>query len=223
MNKERADSRHPLFRGLKSLSGPFGRFDVSGLPDRPGELFLEWFAGALREKISEPHAAVLSTADRDGRPDARVLILKDVQGETFYFASGMESRKGRQLQHNPHAALTFYWPPLGRQIRLRGAVTDTGAEEGAADFRRRPLEARAVAMTGRQSERLDSEARLEETLAAHRAELERDPEAAAPLWRLYALEIEEAEFWQADAGRKHTRVQYRLSGSGQWEHGLLWP
>ncbi len=221
--KGRADKRHPLLRGLKSLEGPFDRFDPSSLPAAPGELFLQWFEEALRNKVQEPHAATLSTVDPDGRPDARILILKDVHDDTFYFASGMESRKGQQLQRLPYAALTFYWPALGRQIRLRGRVSDTGVQEGAEDLRRRGTEARALAMLGRQSQQLDSEEQLEQALAEQREVLQSDPEAVTPLWRLWALELEEAEFWQADPDRRHTRIQYRLSGEGRWEHGLLWP
>lgn len=217
------DKRNPLFRGLKSLEGPFDPFETSALPDRPGELFLNWFEQALGEKAAEPHASTLSTVDEDGRPDARTLILKDVHGETFFFASGLESRKGRQLQQVPHAALTFYWPALGRQIRLRGSVTDTGAQEGADDLRRRGTEARALAMLGRQSEQLDSKAQLDQALAEQREILRQDADAVTPLWRLFALRLEEAEFWQADTDRKHTRVQYRLGENDVWEHGLLWP
>lgn len=221
--RNKQDNRNPLFRGLKSLEGPFGSFEPSSLPQKPGELFLAWFEEALRKKVTEPHAVTLSTVDEEGRPDARTLIVKDVHGETFYFASGMESRKGQQLQHQPYAALTFYWPSVGRQIRLRGRVCDTGTEQGAEDLRRRPVEARALAMIGRQSERLADREQLEQELAKQRHILEQDSEAGTPLWRLYAVELEEAEFWQADHDRKHTRVQYRLNGDGQWEHGLLWP
>ncbi|GGO02309.1 pyridoxamine 5'-phosphate oxidase [Saccharibacillus kuerlensis] len=223
MSADQSDNRNPLFRGLKALEGTFAAFDTSKIPQRPGELFLEWMALALQENVTEPHAVTLSTVDSEGRPDARVLVLKDVHGETFYFASGMESRKGQQLQHNSHAALTFYWPSLGRQIRLRGTVSDTGAEEGAEDLRRRPDEARAIAMTGRQSAPLDNERQLEQALAEYREQLVRDPEAVSPYWRLYAMQIFEAEFWQAHSGRKHTRLQYRLDEDGQWESGLLWP
>ncbi|WP_037288592.1 pyridoxine/pyridoxamine 5'-phosphate oxidase [Saccharibacillus sacchari] len=223
MSDTKKDNRNPLFRGLKSLTGSFDTFRTEHLPEKPGELFLQWFEDALRRQVTEPHAVTLSTVDGQGRPDARTLILKDVHGETFYFASSIESRKGMQLQEKPYAALTFYWPAVGRQIRLRGTAAETGEEEGADDFRRRPDEARAVAMIGRQSRPLDSREELEAKLTEQRGFLENHPEAAAPLWRLYALEIDEAEFWQADPGRKHTRVQYRLNEQGDWESGLLWP
>ncbi|MCQ4085529.1 pyridoxal 5'-phosphate synthase [Saccharibacillus sp. JS10] len=223
MSDSKKDNRNPLFRGLKSLTGNFTPFEIDHLPEKPGELFIRWFEQALQERVPEPHAVTLSTVDHEGRPDARMLILKDVHGESFYFASSMESRKGLQLEQNPYAAITFYWHTLGRQIRLRGTATETGSIEGAEDFRRRPAEARAVAMIGRQSKVLESQQELEHVLDEQRQYLQEHPDAAAPLWRLYALKIDEAEFWQADSGRKHTRVQYRLNKDGRWEQQLLYP
>ncbi|MCR8630613.1 pyridoxine/pyridoxamine 5'-phosphate oxidase [Paenibacillus radicis (ex Xue et al. 2023)] len=121
-------------RGLKSLTGPFQAFDTSRLPENPGELFLQWLNLAIENEVKEPHAMTLSTVDADGYPDARVLILKDVVGDAFYFATGSESRKGQQLKGNPHVALTFYWPQLGRQVRIRGTAIDMGKEMGRQIF-----------------------------------------------------------------------------------------
>lgn len=211
-----------LLRSLKSLSGPFPPFDVSLLPKSPGELFLEWLNLAVENDVKEPHAMTLSTVDADGCPDARVLILKNVEGDTFYFASSFESRKGRQLKRNPKAALTFYWPQLGRQIRLRGTVRDMGDEAGAADFRQRSAEARAVALTGNQSRELVREEELEHSLAEQRERIGRNPDLITSNWRLYGMNVEDAEFWQGDPGRKHTRIQYYRS-EGNWKHRRLWP
>ncbi|OMF48556.1 pyridoxine/pyridoxamine 5'-phosphate oxidase [Paenibacillus peoriae] len=119
-----------LLRSLESLSGPFPSFDVNMLPETPGELFLQWLNLAIENGVKEPHAMTLSTVDANGYPDARVLILKNVVNDTFYFASSSESRKGQQLKRNPQAAITFYWPMLGRQIRLRGMVEDRGMRPG---------------------------------------------------------------------------------------------
>ncbi|MGG4499193.1 pyridoxine/pyridoxamine 5'-phosphate oxidase [Brevibacillus reuszeri] len=150
------DNAKQLLKSLQSLSGPFPLFDLNLLPENPGELFLQWLNVAIEKGVKEPHAMTLSTVDADGYPDARVLILKNVVDDTFYFASSFESRKGQQLKRNPKAALTFYWPALGRQIRLRGTVEDMGDEAGAADFRERSVEARVVALTGNQSRDLGS-------------------------------------------------------------------
>ncbi|MEC0126569.1 pyridoxine/pyridoxamine 5'-phosphate oxidase [Paenibacillus pabuli] len=217
-----SDKPSELLRGLKSLSGPFLNWDTEQLPGRPGELFLEWLRLAIDHEVKEPHAMTISTVDSEGFPDARVLILKDVVDEAFYFASGSESRKGQQLGSNPHVALTFYWPALGRQIRIRGTAEDMGAEAGAADFRKRSAGARAVAMTGRQSQELESEEALEHAIAAQKERISRDPDVTTPNWRLYAVNAKEVEFWQGDPERKHVRIQYVLQ-HGQWKHQRLWP
>ncbi|MGG1660280.1 pyridoxamine 5'-phosphate oxidase family protein [Brevibacillus sp. NRS-1366] len=131
--------------------------------------------------------------------------------DTFYFGSGFESRKSQQLKHNPKAALTFYWPILGRQIRLRGTVEDMGDEAGAADFRQRSAEDRAVALTGNQSQELVREEELEYSLAEQRERISRNQDITTLNWRLYALNVKEAEIWQGDTHRKHTRIQYYWS------------
>ncbi|WP_248925955.1 pyridoxine/pyridoxamine 5'-phosphate oxidase [Paenibacillus hamazuiensis] len=211
-----------LLRNLKSLSGPFLSFDVKQLPENPGELFLRWLNLAIENGVKEPHAMTLSTIDAEGCPDARVLILKNVVGDKFYFASSSESRKGQQLKRNPKASLTFYWPILGRQIRLRGTVEDLGDEAGAADFKERSVEARAVALMGNQSQELENEEELEYSLARQRERIKRTPEITTLNWRLYAMNVWEAEFWQGDIHRKHTRIQYYWV-DGQWKHRRLWP
>ncbi|NUU79814.1 pyridoxine/pyridoxamine 5'-phosphate oxidase [Paenibacillus xylanilyticus] len=211
-----------LLRSLQSLSGPFPSWDMEYLPDRPGKLFLDWLRVAIDSDVKEPHAMTISTVDQDGHPDARVLILKNVVDDSFYFASSAESRKGQQLKDNPHVALTFYWPALGRQIRIKGTAEDMGDEAGADDFRKRSAGARAVAMTGHQSQELGSEEVLDSSIEAQMERIQRDPDVVSPQWRLYAVNAEEVEFWQGDPERKHTRIRYQLR-DGQWKQHRLWP
>ncbi|MEK4361458.1 pyridoxal 5'-phosphate synthase [Paenibacillus sp. FSL M8-0212] len=211
-----------LLQHLKSLSGPFPTLDMGQLPERPGKLFLDWLRLAVENEVKEPHAMTISTVDHDGYPDARVLILKNVIDETFYFASSSESRKGQQLKENHHVALTFYWPSLGRQIRIRGIAEDCGDEAGANDFRKRSAGARAVAMTGHQSEVLDSEEVLDRSIEAQKVKISRDPGVVTPNWRLYAVNAQEVEFWQGDSERKHVRVRYSMQDR-QWKILRLWP
>ncbi|APB72767.1 oxidase [Paenibacillus polymyxa] len=183
-----------LLRSLESLSGPFPSFDVNMLPETPGELFLQWLNLAIENGVKEPHAMTLSTVDANGYPDARVLILKNVVNDTFYFASSSESRKGQQLKRNPQAAITFYWPMLGRQIRLRGMVEDREDEAGTSDFLQRSAEARAVALTGNQSRELVREEELEYSVAKQKERISRDPNITTLNWRLYAMNVREADF-----------------------------
>lgn len=211
-----------ILRGLKALIGPFPIWDTQSLPERPGELFQDWMKFAIAEEVKEPHAMTISTVDAYGFPDARVLILKEAREETFYFATGLESQKGQHIQHNPQVALNFYWPELGRQIRIRGIAEDMGVEAGAVDLRRRSTIARAVAMTERQSQPLTSEDELERSLTVQQEKISNDPDIVTPNWRLFAVHASQIEFWQADPDRKHTRHQYVLHDE-QWKHQQLWP
>lgn len=211
-----------LLRQLKSLSGPFPIWNMEQLPDQPGELFLDWLRLAIENNVKEPHAMTLSTVDQHGYPDARVLILKNMIQDAFYFASSLDSQKGQQLKDNPRVALTFYWPSLGRQIRIRGIAQDEGDEAGAKDFRKRNPGAKAVAMTERQSQLLDSEEELNGSIEIQKIRLQENSDFAAPHWRLYAVHAKEVEFWQGDTDRKHIRVQYNWQ-EGHWQRNRLWP
>lgn len=211
-----------LLRNLYSLSGPFPHWDIGQLPASPGLLFLDWLKCAIENKVKEPHAMTLSTVDSYGYPDARVLILKHIIDDNFYFASSSASPKGQHLQGNSHVALTFYWPALGRQIRIKGAAHDNGDAAGADDFRNRSIGARAVAMTERQSQVLNSEEILDSSIDAQLHLIRQDPDVVTPQWRLYAVTPHEVEFWQGDQERKHVRIQYVMQGS-QWKQLRLWP
>ncbi|KAH0398265.1 hypothetical protein KCU89_g7416, partial [Aureobasidium melanogenum] len=126
-----------LLRSLPSLKGPFRPLDVSTFPPPPQEAFVDWLQDAIDNDIKEPHAMTLSTIDEHGYPDARVLILKNLDHRGWHFAIKADSPKGRQILNNPAVALTFYWPHLGRQIRIRGLATQLPAEESARDFSER--------------------------------------------------------------------------------------
>lgn len=164
----------------------------------------------------------LATADEDGLPDVRIVMLHGADADGWAFASHTTSRKGRQLATRPYAALEFYWPAQGRQIRLRGPVTVAPPEEGRADLHARSTGALAAALVGRQSEVLGS---VEELALASDAAWERagrEPDATAPTWTLYRLQPEEVEFFQGDAQRRHVRLVYRRTGT-DWHTELLWP
>jgi pyridoxamine 5'-phosphate oxidase len=209
-------------RGLRSLEGTPPAFDPSVVPADPTELFLEWFQSAVDARVAEPHAMTLSTIGLDGVPDARVLILKDVADDGWWFASSSESAKGAQLDAAPVAALTFYWPELARSVRLKGRVEPADPEQSAEDFRNRGLGARAVALASRESQPLVSRAHSEKAIAAARDRLADDPRLVSATWTLWCLLPDHVEFWQADQERQHLRIQYHR-GSGNWSSTMLWP
>src|SRR3954451_141092 len=202
-------------------SAPPPAFDSP--PARPEALFIDWFRQALAAGVPEPHDATLSTVDEHGMPDARVLVLKDVTEDgRFAFAGGAGSAKGRQLAVHPFAALTFWWQPQARSVRLRGPVGRAAAAGAAQDDRERGPVARAVALIGRQSEELAEPSAVEPAVADARARLERDPALAAPDWALWLLDPVQVEFWQAEQGRQHLRLQYLRDGA-VWRSRRLWP
>jgi pyridoxamine 5'-phosphate oxidase len=207
---------------LRVFDGPLPPFDTDSAPEQPAELFLRWLLEAVDAEVREPHAMTLSTVDRDGRPSSRVLILKGLADGQWQFATSRTSRKGQELEHTPWAAASFYWPQLGRQVRLRGRVLDAGPEEAARDFLARPQDSRAESLVGHQSEVLDDPADLDAAIARARKRVVADPERVPEHWALYRLAPDEVEFWQADAARRHVRLRYLLSNA-RWRRQLLWP
>lgn len=211
-------------RALPSLEGSYPGFDPSTAPDDPLALFTQWLDRAIEAGVSEAHALTLSTVDRDGHPDARVVILKDIDQDGWHFATMRTAPKGRQIYTNPHVGLTFYWRELGRQVRIRGVALDVGAAARDADFRARTFEARSRGMAGRQSEVLESEQDLLDSVAEWTQELTKNPEAVPANWGVYVVHASEIEFWQANASRLHTRLRYRRPSDGKgWLRERLWP
>ncbi|MHC5903961.1 pyridoxine/pyridoxamine 5'-phosphate oxidase [Streptomyces sp. S6] len=198
-------------------------FDPEGTPETPLPLFTAWFAEAVAAGEHEPHTMSLATAGADGLPDVRIVMLHGAdEDHGWSFASHATSRKGRQLAERPYAALAFYWPSLGRQVRVRGRVTSAPDPESQADLRARSTGALAAALTGRQSQPLPS---LTELATASEEAWDRatqDPDTPAPTWTLYQLAPDAVEFFQGDERRRHVRLEYRR-GEGSWEKVLLWP
>ena len=185
----------------------------------PLAVFHEWFEDARAAGVEVPEAMTLATADADGRPSARMLLLKSAGEHGFTFFTGYESRKGRELAENPRAALVFYWRPLGRQVRVEGTVRRLSAEESDAYWATRPPRSRAAAAASRQSEPIAGRDELE-------AEFERllpGEEVPRPeRWGGYLLEPEAIELWQHRDDRLHERARYTRT-SGGWRRELLAP
>ncbi|MGN9793634.1 pyridoxine/pyridoxamine 5'-phosphate oxidase [Streptomyces sp. OZ13] len=198
-------------------------FDPAGAPGEPLPLFHRWFGEAVAAGQPEPHTMTLATVDAQGRPDARIVMLHDADEHGWHFASHATSAKGRQLAAGPEASLVFYWASQGRQVRVRGRVVPASAEESAADLHARSTGALAAALTGRQSEVLDSVEELERASEAAWEKARAEPDAPVPTWTRYVLQPREAEFFQGDDRRRHVRLRYRRTGGGEWERELLWP
>lgn len=211
-----------LLRGLRVWDHALPSFDPSGAPDAPLPLFRQWLRHAAEAGAPEPHTMTLATADAAGAPSVRTLMLHDADERGWHFGTHRDSRKGRELAVRPRAALGFYWPAVGRQVRVSGTVTAAGPEESAADLHRRSPGALAAALVGRQSEVLASADELARASEAAWERALREPDAPVPSWTLYVLRAEEVEFFQGDPHRRHVRLNYRSEGDG-WLRELLWP
>ncbi|MCI0672137.1 MAG: pyridoxal 5'-phosphate synthase [Myxococcaceae bacterium] len=216
-------SQRKKLRELPALQGPLPRFDTDAVPAEPVALFERWLDEAIAAGVPEPHAMTVSTVDAGGYPDARVVILKDVDASGWAFASSRSSAKGAELAHRPWAALTFYWPLQGRQVRVRGPVITGTAEQSAADFLARHPHSRAVVFSGPQSQPLPSRETFERALIEAQRRVAEEPDLVAPEWTVYTVQADQVEFWQGHPHRMHTRLRYRRRADGLWERELLWP
>lgn len=180
------------------------------MPD-PITQFQSWFAAAGEADLPLPDAASLSTATADGRPSSRMVLVKLVDERGFVFYTNYGSRKARELDANPHAALLWFWPQLERQILVEGPVSRITTEESDAYFRTRPLGSRIGAWASRQSENLESREELETAVAKFEQKFGDDP-PLPPFWGGYRLDPMLLEFWQGRPDRLHDRTLYERSG-----------
>ena len=215
-------SMRQLLRDLPVLKGRPPAFDLASAPATPIQLFTEWLQTAISAGVQEPHAMTLSTVEEAGAPDARILILKDVDENGLYFAGSANSGKGRQLTSTPAAALTFYWPQLARQIRIRGNVIAAPPEATKSDFLTRSPSARSIAAMGRQSQIMTEADSVKSSLQEAQTRIEKFPDTVPDHWRLYVLAPTTVEFFQASEDRLHLRLRYDRSGTG-WDKARLWP
>ncbi|MFC7306270.1 pyridoxal 5'-phosphate synthase [Streptomyces monticola] len=221
-----SDGFHAILRSQRVWDIELPAFDPLTAPPAPTALFHQWFAEAVAAGQAEPHTMQLATVDEDGGPDVRTLMLHGAAGDSWQFASHATSRKGRQLAARPRAALHFYWPACGRQIRIRGRVTAEPPAAARDDLHARSTGALAAALVGHQSEPLVSQEELAHASAAAWKRAQAEPDADVPSWTLYTLAADEAEFFQGDERRRHVRLAYRREpgapGDG-WVTQLLWP
>jgi len=189
----------------------------------PLALFSLWFAEAeAHEGIKEPTALTLATAGADGMPDARIVLLKHVDERGFVVYTNLGSAKAAQLQANPQAALCFYWMPLDKQIRIRGAVEPVSAGEADAYFQSRPKLSKIGAWASRQSEPLPSRFALEKRVARFTARYALSEVPRPDFWSGFRVVPRAIEFWLKQDYRLHDRLLYTREDDG-WSHRRLYP
>lgn len=211
-----------LLRSLPALTGDLPEVDPYQLPADPVLAFEGWLAEAVAAGVPEPHAVLLATTGPDGAPSARVVLLTDVADGAWVFATDARTAKSRDLAANPRAALTFYWQPLGRQVRVAGRAHALDAAACAADFLRRSPSARAAALASRPGEQLLSVGELADAVVEARVRVDREPGLVVPTWQLWAVEPDEVELWQGVSDRAHLRVRY-VRVEDRWDRHLDWP
>jgi pyridoxamine 5'-phosphate oxidase len=196
--------------------------DTLALPSDPFTAFDAWFQEATRTELNDPNAMTLATATKQGKPSARIVLLKGVDRDGFVFYTNTKSRKGDELAANPHAALLFHWKTLGRQVRVEGGVKPVSAAEADAYFNSRPRESRVGAWASDQSRPLPDRSVLTSRLAELEKTYPGEDVPRPPHWSGYRLKPALFEFWQDMPFRLHERTVFALQG-GNWQVSQLFP
>ena len=188
------------------------RLDEKDVSPDPVAQFDRWFGEAQAAAMFEVNAMVLATATGDGRPSARMVLLRGFDQQGFVFFTDYRSRKGEELDANPRAALTFYWGELERQVRIEGTVTRTSAAESEEYYRTRPVGSRLGAWVSHQSRPIASREVLETGFSDAERRFSGAEVPLPPYWGGYRVHPESFEFWQGRESRLHDRIRYRWEG-----------
>jgi pyridoxamine 5'-phosphate oxidase len=213
MNKNIADIRNEY--RLNSL-------DEKDIAANAIEQFTRWWNDAVNSKVIEVNAMTLATSTKDGKPSARIVLLKDYDETGFVFFTNYESHKGKELIENPNAALVFFWKEIERQIRIEGIAEKVSAEESDAYFFSRPEGSRIGAWASPQSAVIKNRELLEAN-AKHYTEEFKNSIPRPPHWGGYRVMPLTIEFWQGRSNRLHDRIQYTKTTKGSWKAERLAP
>ncbi|WP_207427355.1 pyridoxamine 5'-phosphate oxidase [Pedobacter sp. SYSU D00535] len=191
-------------------------------PD-PISQFAKWFTEAMDGGIFEPNAMTVATATPDGKPSARIMLMKGFDESGFTFYTNYLSRKGRELNKNPNAALLFFWGELERQVRIEGHIEKVSKEDSERYFHSRPKQSQLGALASQQSQEVGSREVLESALERLQTEYQ-DKEVPKPShWGGYIVKPQIVEFWQGGPGRLHDRIVYKKTNKNTWKIVRLAP
>ncbi len=212
-----------IFDTLNSLRREFGqgKFDIKTANPNPLLQFEIWFNEAINAKLLDANAMALSTADKNGRPSSRMVLLKKYDESGFVFFTNYESQKGKDLEENPYASLLFYWDKLERQVRISGIVEKITKEESAEYFETRAYMSKVGAWASKQSSVLSSRFTLIKKVSKLMAKYPNEV-PLPPFWGGYIVIPERYEFWQGRKSRLHDRLLYTKQND-KWEINRLFP
>ncbi len=211
---------------LEDLRDDYGRepLNEQNCETNPIVQFERWFQDVQAADLKEPNAMTLATATPEGRPSARVVLLKEVSDLGFVFYTNYGSRKAQEIETNPFAALTFHWPELARQVRVEGRVRRVPREQSVAYYRSRPKGSRLGAWASRQSEVLPDRSALDARWKELQEQYATNDDVPVPeFWGGYCVAPDSIEFWQGRPNRLHDRLRYRRKGEENWVIDRLSP
>ncbi|WP_316807984.1 pyridoxamine 5'-phosphate oxidase [Pedobacter agri] len=196
--------------------------DESDVDNNPITQFKKWFDNAVEAQVYEPNVMTLATADKAGKPDARIVLLKGVDEDGFRFFTNYLSAKGKELKRNPYAALVFFWPDLERQVRIEGTVEKLDKETSEEYFVTRPVASQIGAVASPQSQIIPNRAFLEEKFEELKAKSDGKTIVKPAHWGGYIVKPTRIEFWQGRRSRLHDRINFELV-KGSWVKNRLAP
>lgn len=197
--------------------------DENDLKENPIDQFEVWFKEAVNNKLREPNAMHLATVAPDGQPSGRVVLLKGFDEDGFVFYTNFGSRKARELDANPRAALTFLWMELYKQVRVEGTVQRVPDEEAGRYFDSRPRASQISAWVSHQSQTVESRGELERRMFEIERQFEGKPVPRPEFWGGYRVKPVKMEFWLGRASRLHDRILYQLQDDNRWNRSRISP
>lgn len=213
-----------LLQMLRDIRTNYQKYELteSSIQKNPLMQLTKWLEEAVKEKVQEPTAMVLSTVDSVGNPESRVVLLKDLNAVGLVFYTNYESKKGWQIKTNKHVSVVFFWPELERQVRIKGIAEKISTEDSEAYFLSRPVDSQLGAWASPQSRVIESRNVLEENYRYYQEYFKSNKITKPPHWGGYLIRPEYFEFWQGRSNRLHDRLEF-IHAKDSWQINRLAP